>query len=80
MYQDQTAPREQSDQGLIVSASMIKSSLECTIIYAADVKADDIFRPKNIGRMSIKSFIHIKNKIKSSVNTGTYYLKTGAPT
>ena len=37
-----------SGPGLIVFASMIKSSLKCTLIYEADVKSRQHFQDKNI--------------------------------
>ena len=39
-------PKEQSDQGSNMSVSMILTSLKCSGVYAADVKADDIFQTK----------------------------------
>ena len=47
MDPDQTAPKGAVCSGFIVFASMIKSSLKCTWIYASDLKADSIFRTKN---------------------------------
>ena len=53
LYCKQYGPRSDSEvcSGLIVFASMIKSSLKCTLIYTsgADVESREIFRTKYIG-------------------------------
>ena len=46
MDPDHTAPKGAVCSGFILFASMIKSSLKCTWIYAAGLKADNIFRTK----------------------------------
>ena len=50
MNPDQTAPKEHSGQGL----RCLLPSLECTEIHAADIKADIIFRTKNIGGIRLQ--------------------------
>ena len=57
MDPDQTAPKGAVCSGFIVFVSMKKSSLKCTSMYAADVKADNIFRTKKSnGGIKVKLF------------------------
>ena len=43
--------------GFIFFTSIVKFSLKCTWIYAADVKAEDMLRAKNIGGISVSLII-----------------------
>ena len=53
MDPDQTAPKGAVRLGFIVFPSMIKSSLKCSLIYAADVKRIFSAGEKN-GRIRVK--------------------------
>ena len=48
MDPDPTAPLGAGSSGFIVFASMIESSMKCSLIYAAEVKSRQYFHDKKI--------------------------------
>ena len=61
MDPDQTAPKGAVWSGFIVFASMVKSSVKYTWIYALDIKSRQHFKTKSIGGLRVKiPFCHVK--------------------